>query len=127
MNPFRINNSQNKFKEVIPMANIKERAYEILRNEPETRNDDKLLGLAFAKKSPNYQLEPISFEEYCKASPEYLFNFYGVPRVETLGRYRRKFMEENRLYHPGEENTRAVTHDKQLKATPRSLFTIKNK
>lgn len=104
--------------------NIKNRAYEFLRTQPETRLDDRTLGFAFVKASPNYAIQPISLEEYLTVSVEYLFNFYGMPRLETIGRYRREFLRTNQVFKPNNDvNTRATDPSKKFKAGPESLFT----
>lgn len=104
--------------------NIKARAYEFMSKDQENTKNDLRLGYAFVKASPNFAIQPITFEEMSTVSPEYLFNFYGKPRNSTLSRYRRKFLEENPIKKPNnEDNTRATSHSKQLRASSDSLFT----
>lgn len=104
--------------------NIKARAYEFMRKDQENTTNDLRLGYAFVKSSPNFAIQPITFEEMSTVSPEYLFNFYGKPRNSTLSRYRRKFLEENPTKKPNnEDNTRATSYRKQLRASSDSLFT----
>ena len=97
--------------------NITSRIKEVLIENPDTRNNDNVLMYELMKLSDEYKNNPITFEEFCHFTPEYLYNFYGCPRMGSIERARRDLFRKRPELEPDDEiTTRATRENPRIKS-----------